>query len=41
MNLFSFEIIYKKGEEMPTDFLLRNAAAVIGSDLSSYAQEQN
>jgi hypothetical protein len=25
MNLFSFEIIYKKGDEMPADFLSRNA----------------
>ncbi len=41
MNLFSFEIIYKKGEEMPADFLSRNAVDAIGSDLHTFAQEQN
>ncbi len=41
MNLFSFEIIYKKGEEMPADFLSRNAVDAISSDLHSFAQEQN
>ena len=41
MNLFSFEIIYKKGEEMPADFLSRNAVDAISSDLQSFAQEQN
>jgi Integrase zinc binding domain len=41
MNFFSFEIIYKKGEEMPADFLSRNAADAISSDLQSFAQEQN
>ena len=41
MNLFSFEIIYKKGEEMPVDFLSRNAVDAISSDLNSFAQEQN
>jgi hypothetical protein len=41
MNLFSFEIIYKKGKEMPADFLSRNAVDAISSDLSSFAQEQN
>ncbi len=41
MNLFSFEIIYKKGEEMPADFLSRNAVDAISNDLQSFAQEQN
>jgi len=41
MNMFCFEIIYKKGEEMPADFLLRNAVDAISSDLQSFAQEQN
>jgi hypothetical protein len=41
MNLFSFEIIYKKGEEMPADFLSRNAVDAISSDLNNFAQEQN
>ncbi len=41
MNLFSFEIIYKKGDEMPADFLSRNAVDAISSDLHSFAQEQN
>jgi RNase H-like domain found in reverse transcriptase len=41
MNLFSFEIIYKKGNEMPADFLSRNAVDAINFDLTSFAQEQN
>jgi hypothetical protein len=41
MNLFSFEIIYKKGDEMPADFLSRNAVDAINFDLTSFAQEQN
>ncbi len=41
MNVFSFEIIYKKGEEMPADFLSRNAVDALTSDLSAYALEQN
>jgi len=41
MNLFSFDIIYKKGEEMPADFLSRNAVDAINFDLTSFAQEQN
>jgi hypothetical protein len=41
MNLFSFEIIYKKGEEMPADFLSRNAVDSISSDLNTFAKEQN
>jgi len=41
MNLFSFEVIYKKGDEMPADFLSRNAIDAINFDLSTYAREQN
>jgi hypothetical protein len=41
MNQFSFEVIYKKGEEMPADFLSCNAVDAIKFDLSSYAKEQN
>jgi hypothetical protein len=41
MNLFSFEIINKKGEEMPAYFLSRNAVDAISSDLQTFAQEQN
>ncbi len=41
MNQFSFEVIYKKGEEMPADFLSRNAVDAIKFDLGSYAKEQN
>jgi hypothetical protein len=41
MNLFSFEKIYKKGDEMPADFLSRNAVDAINFDLTSFAQEQN
>ncbi len=41
MNLFSFEVIYKKGDEMPADFLSRNAVDAINFDLSTYAREQN
>jgi hypothetical protein len=41
MNLFSFEIIYKKGEAMPAGFLSINAVDAISNDLISYTQEQN
>jgi len=41
MNLFSFEVIYEKGEEMPADFLSRNAVNAIQFNLDSYAREQN
>jgi len=41
MNLFSFEIIYKNGDEMPADFLSQNAVDAINIDLTSFAQEQN
>ena len=41
MNSFDFEIIYKKGSEMPADFLSRNAVDAIGLDLTSFALEQD
>jgi len=41
MNLFDFEIIYKKGAEMPADFLSRNAVDSIGLDLLTFAIEQD
>jgi len=40
-NLFSFKIIYKKGDEMTADFLSHNAVDTIKFDLTSFAQEQN
>jgi Reverse transcriptase (RNA-dependent DNA polymerase)/RNase H-like domain found in reverse transcriptase len=39
MNQFSFEIIYKQGNEMPADFLSRNAVDSIKFDLPTYARE--
>jgi hypothetical protein len=41
MNQFSFEIIYKQGNEMPADFLSRNAVDSIKFDLPTYAREQD
>jgi hypothetical protein len=41
MNLFSFDIIYKQGSEMPADFLSRNAVDAIQFDLSTYTHEQD
>jgi hypothetical protein len=41
MNMFSFKIIYKKGEEMPADFLSRNALDSIRINLDTFAKEQN
>jgi hypothetical protein len=41
MNQFSFEIIYKQGNEMPADFLSRNAIDSIQFDLPTYAREQD
>jgi hypothetical protein len=38
---FTIEIIYKKGEEIPADFLSRNTVDAISSDLNSFGQEQN
>jgi hypothetical protein len=41
MNSFDFEIIYKKGSEMPADYLSRNAVDSIGMDLEQFALEQD
>ncbi len=41
MNEFDFEICYKKGSEMPADFLSRNAVDAINLDMSSLAQSQD
>jgi hypothetical protein len=41
MNLFSFEVIYKRRDEMPAKFLSQNAVDAINFDLSTYAREQN
>ncbi|MGI9142025.1 MAG: reverse transcriptase domain-containing protein, partial [Fluviibacter sp.] len=41
MNVFDFEILYKKGDEMPADFLSRNAVDSIGMDLEKFSKEQN
>jgi hypothetical protein len=41
MNLFSFDIIYKQGDEMPADFLSQNAVNSIQFDPSTYAHEQD
>jgi hypothetical protein len=41
MNLFSFEVIYKKRDKMPEDFLSLIAVDPIQFDLSTYAKEQN
>jgi hypothetical protein len=41
MNLFLFEIIFEKGDEMLADFLSCNAVDAIKFDLTSFAQEQN
>ena len=40
MNQFEFEICYKKGDEMPADFLSRNAVDSINLDMTSLAQFQ-
>jgi hypothetical protein len=41
MNEFEFEICYKKGDEMPADFLSRNAVDSINLDMSSLAKLQD
>jgi hypothetical protein len=39
MNIFDFEVVYKKGSEMPTDFLSRNIT-VLSWDSRELANEQ-
>ena len=41
MNQFSFQIIYKKGSEMPADYLSRNALDVIKLDNNNINNLQN
>jgi len=41
MNQFSFEIIYKQGNEMPADFSSWNTVDSIQFDLPTYAREQD
>ena len=41
MNQFDFQIVYKKGEEMPADYLSRNVVASIASDSEVASQEQS
>ena len=40
MNTFDFEIMYKKGSEMPADFLSRNVVASINLGNEELAQQQ-
>ena len=41
MNQFDFDIIYKKGSEMPADFLSRNIVAAVGLTNEQLISEQN
>jgi hypothetical protein len=41
MNLFSFKIIYKKGDKIPADFLSHNAVDVIKFELAKRTKRQN
>ena len=41
MNTYDFEIIYKKGSEMPADFLSRNVIDAISWDHQQLQQEQD
>jgi hypothetical protein len=41
MNTYDFDIIYKKGSEMPADYLSCNLVNAISWDASSLAQAQN
>ena len=40
MNTFDFEIVYKKGSEMPADFLSRNVVDLIFLQNTELAQHQ-
>ena len=40
MNTYDFEIVYKKGAEMPADFLSRNVVASINLDNAELARQQ-
>jgi hypothetical protein len=41
MNTFDFDIIYKKGSEMPADYLSRNLVAAISWDAADLQNAQN
>ena len=41
MNTYDFDIIYKKGSEMPADYLSRNLVNAISWDSSTLQQAQN
>jgi hypothetical protein len=41
MNTYDFNIIYKKGSEMPANYLSRNIISAILWDASTLAQAQN
>jgi hypothetical protein len=41
MNTYDFDIVYKKGSEMPADYLSRNLVAAISWDTADLQQAQN
>ncbi len=41
MNTYVFDIVYRKGSEMPADYLSRNLVATISWDASALQQAQN
>jgi Reverse transcriptase (RNA-dependent DNA polymerase)/RNase H-like domain found in reverse transcriptase/Integrase zinc binding domain/Integrase core domain len=41
MNVYDFEIIYKKGSEMPADFLSRNVVSAVHADSTRIIELQN
>ncbi len=41
MNAYDFDIMYKKGSEMPADYLSRNIVNAISWDSTQLAQAQN
>ena len=41
MNAYDFDIMYKKGSEMPADYLSRNIVNAISWDSAQLAQAQN
>ncbi len=41
MNTYDFDIVYRKGSEMPADYLSRNLVAAISWDASELQQAQN
>jgi hypothetical protein len=41
MNTYDFDLVYKKGSEMPADYLSRNLIAAISWDAADLQQAQN